>query len=162
LRAEGGPSAPLAPARHILDPRTGKPARLGKFLIDDTSIQRLGKYPDIDAIHPGGVLLVAPVKPAQPAFEILDVACDTDRSYRSALAAMRASMARICRPLDLVRAISRPQRSAISASTASTLAPKRSGRSSVSQDSSRRRLAPWGKSLVPQRSPANVTTFIKT
>ncbi len=73
----------------------------------------------------------------------------TDRSCRSAVAAMRASMAPISRPLDFIHAISRPQRSAISASTASILAPKRWGRSSVSQDTSRRRRAPWGKRSVP-------------
>ncbi len=70
MQADSGPpAAPTAGqtssglARHILDPRDGIPARPGKFLIEDKSIQRLGKYPDIEAIHPGDVLLFAPIRP---------------------------------------------------------------------------------------------------
>jgi hypothetical protein len=48
---------------HILDPRTGFPTEIGKLLIEDPGVQGLGKYPDIAQIHPGDILLFAPLVP---------------------------------------------------------------------------------------------------
>lgn len=51
------------PEQHILDAATASPDADGRLLIDDPGILGLRKYPDVEQMQPGDVLLFAPKRP---------------------------------------------------------------------------------------------------